>query len=766
MVVGPNGTGKVGAKVDHKNCFCRSRQPAFSHHLLCFVLDLLAQSSILCAICLGLGGEPRLLGRASEVETFIQNGKTQAYIELELANEHGKDPVITRTICEEGKQKSSFTWDGEVVSGKKVRQQAAEMFQIQIDNLCTFLPQEKVGNFSGFDSKSLLLETEKTLSKDKGLYTTHLELIEMQKDLHGGDDQVDSLQKKVEQLKVELESLEREVQRMEQLRRAEELADLLRKKLLWLKVDAMREECVTLKEEKDEKKKAYEEAMAESEPLKKAHDEAKRKLSDVKKEYEKFEKQITNHKHEMDRQKKKYETHDDEIEEALSALQTLDNQRAATERKAQEMRHRVDQLQQQVNSSPSIDELEIQYKQAREEQQGWLPRYNEKKRELDELHRRESSIKDELGNVQRKMKQLNDEKANRRRHVFQKAPEVKTAYEWIQQNRTVFRKEVIGPIACEVSPKSNNSAAYLEQHVPNAVLKSFVVQDKSDYDLLYKKVRVELNVPVNIITIDRIPHSKPRMYSEEKFNLLKRDHGVIGYLDESFEAPQVVLEALKSSASIEKVLVGNDQTQDSMDNKNLGGFLSKPENEGDRLCSYCIFTSHGGQSFKYTSQISHYSGKPSLRVDDIRAASWLTRGASEEGKRSVEREWEEKKTDLEEHLPLIEKAQQEYEDMRAKSQQAQSRVKDFQADRTNVQKLINKLQSAQRKLKELEEELAKDDDEEKKNKINELSQRIHHSLKAIKAHSDCYKQMLESTVNASGVRLTVESATVKERSCK
>jgi structural maintenance of chromosomes protein 5 len=713
-----------------------------------------------------LGGEPRLLGRASEVETFIQNGETQAYIELELANEHGKDPIITRTICHDEKKKSTFTWDGEVISGKKVRQQAAEMFQIQIDNLCTFLPQEKVGSFSGFESKSLLLETEKTLSKNKDLYNTHLELIEMQKDLHGGDDQVDSLQKKVEQLKVELEGLEREVQRMEQLRIDEELANLLRKKIIWLKVDAMREECVALKEEKDEKKRKLEEAMAKTEPLKQAHDEAQQKLNSVKKEYEKFEKLIINHKREMDRQKNKYETHDDEIEEVLSALQTLDNQRAATERKAQEMKHRVDQLQQQVNSSPSIDELEVQYNQAREEQKSLLPQYNEKKRELDELHRRESSIKDELGNVQRKMNQLNDEKANRRRIVFQKAPEVKAAYEWIQQNRTAFRKEVIGPVACEVSPKSNNSAAYLEQHVPNAVLKSFVVQDKSDYDLLYKKVRVELNVPVNIITIDRIPPSKPRIYSEEKLNLLKSDHGVIGYLDESLEAPQVVLEALKSSASIEKVLVGNDQTQDSMDNKNLAEFLSQPENEGGRLRSYCIFTSLGGQSFKYTSQISHYSGKPSLRVDDIKVASWLSRGASEEGKRNVERELKEKKEDLEELLPLIGKAQQELDGMRVRSQQAQARVKDSQADRTNVQKMINKLHSALRKLKDFEEELAKDDEDEKKNKVNELNQRIHHSLKAIKAHSDCYKQMLASTVNASGARFTLESATVEERSCK
>ena len=173
MVMGPNGSGK---------------------------------SSILCAICLGLGGEPRLLGRADKVESFIQNGETEAEIELEVTNEHGDDVIVTRTITQpdsavsrnnKNNKTSVFTWNGEVVSGKKVRERAALEFQIQLDNLCTFLPQEKVGNFSGISSKDLLLETEKTLSDNQDLYNTHMKLIKLQEDLMGGDNQVDNLKQKV-----------------------------------------------------------------------------------------------------------------------------------------------------------------------------------------------------------------------------------------------------------------------------------------------------------------------------------------------------------------------------------------------------------------------------------------------------------------------------------------------------------------------------------------------------------------------------------------
>ena len=191
--------------------------------------------------------------------------------------------------------------------------------------------------------------------------------------------------------------------------------------------------------------------------------------------------------------------------------------------------------------------------------------------------------------------------------------DVKNAFNWIHNNRNLFRKEVIGPIACEVSPKSNNAASYLEQHVPNTTLKSFVVQDKADYDLLYQKVRVENGVRINIIQVDRITEKEARMYSEEKMAILKHDHGIVGYLDESFDGPAVVMEALKSSARIEKVLVGNDKTQDSYDNRGLAELLSKPEKQGSDLQGYCLFTSKNQKSFKYTSSISKYSGQPSIR---------------------------------------------------------------------------------------------------------------------------------------------------------
>jgi len=50
------------------------------------------------------------------------------------------------------------------------------------------------------------------------------------------------------------------------------------------------------------------------------------------------------------------------------------------------------------------------------------------------------------------------------------------------------------------------------------------------------EVREELGLPINIILVKNVGQVK-RPYSDAKMNILKKDHGVEGYLDEMFEAP-------------------------------------------------------------------------------------------------------------------------------------------------------------------------------------------------------------------------------------
>lgn len=735
MVIGPNGTGK---------------------------------STILCAICLGLGGEPRLLGRASEIETFVANGEEEGEIELELVNtQGGPNPIIRREIRRQGKPKSLFYWDGHASSAKAVREKCLTEYNITVDNLCTFLPQDRVGSFSGFDSKQLLIETEKSLNANQNLYHTHQDLIEQQEKMKGGGNQKGTLEDKLQQLQAEHKRLGRAKELMEERDTAVKQSELLRKKLLWLEFDALVEATNLKKAAKADLKQKHAEVKATIQPLEQEYNKARMELDRLTEDTNRYDAEIRVHQKEMERQIKKYENHDDQIETICQDLYALDATRGAKERKAEDLRQKVQEYRKQMEGLPSLQSLKEEEFQCRNDAKAAMPEYENAKREHGRLVQESREVEDEVKRAQTKMHKLQDEKSRRNERIFRQQPHLKTISEWLQGNRTRFRKPVVGPIMCEIATKNHQTASYLEQHVPNATLKSFVVQCNEDYDLLYRSIREEKGVPINVLMIRDI---KPvhRIYSEEKMAILKRDHGVLGYMDDTFEAPPVVMAALRSSAQIEKVLIGGDKTQHSLDNKGLLEFLAQPEGGGgnhhDKLQSSCIFSSQGADKhFKYTSIISKYSGKASHRIDNVRPAKWLAPGVSEDTKQRTKAELDEVVQRHESLQPAIQKAEQELAETQEKAQAARAKVTEARDNLKDLQRYENKAKSSEAKLREAEKELEVSNDDEKEKLMGLLNKRVHHSLQALEAHSDSYLKMMKATVKCSGLRLNKAAVESEEK---
>ncbi|KAI0506150.1 P-loop containing nucleoside triphosphate hydrolase protein [Xylaria bambusicola] len=126
MVIGPNGTGK---------------------------------SSLVCAICLGLGYHPKHLGRASHVGEFVKHGEESATIEVEL-QKRPKDRANHTIRVQINREDNGRRWwlNGKESTHKAI-QELTRKLRIQIDNLCQFLPQDKVAEFAGLTPTRLLEET-------------------------------------------------------------------------------------------------------------------------------------------------------------------------------------------------------------------------------------------------------------------------------------------------------------------------------------------------------------------------------------------------------------------------------------------------------------------------------------------------------------------------------------------------------------------------------------------------------------------------------
>ncbi|KAI8647312.1 hypothetical protein BD408DRAFT_171306 [Parasitella parasitica] len=73
MIIGPNGTGK---------------------------------STIVCAIALGLGGTPALLGRAKDINEFVKTGEDEATIIIELKKVGTRNVIVQRSFRKSNKTNS------------------------------------------------------------------------------------------------------------------------------------------------------------------------------------------------------------------------------------------------------------------------------------------------------------------------------------------------------------------------------------------------------------------------------------------------------------------------------------------------------------------------------------------------------------------------------------------------------------------------------------------------------------------------------------
>jgi chromosome segregation ATPase len=190
MVIGPNGTGK---------------------------------SSLVCAICLGLGWGAKHLGRAGEVGEFVKHGMADAQIEIELQRRHNEpiNHVVRSRIIRDGNNRE--WWLNNKKTSLKAVQELTRNLSIQIDNLCQFLPQDKVSEFAALTPVELLQQTQRAAAPEEMLeWHSHLkkyrkEQKELQMQNTNDKEQLETLQARQDGLRAEVRRLEERKEIQEQV---------------------------------------------------------------------------------------------------------------------------------------------------------------------------------------------------------------------------------------------------------------------------------------------------------------------------------------------------------------------------------------------------------------------------------------------------------------------------------------------------------------------------------------------------------------------
>lgn len=171
--------------------------------------------------------------------------------------------VIRRVIRRDNT--SSWWLNGKACTRKDILHVMREL-NVQVENLCQFLPQDKVASFAALDARELLKETEHAVGGES-LLTKHTQLIQLKNDTKNITQQYKQRQELLDDLKRKNQMLERDVLRFREREKCLREVAQLELKRPWLLFELQRQTALTLNNQVKEAKNELARYEQEQEPL-------------------------------------------------------------------------------------------------------------------------------------------------------------------------------------------------------------------------------------------------------------------------------------------------------------------------------------------------------------------------------------------------------------------------------------------------------------------------------------------------------------------
>ncbi|EFN54004.1 hypothetical protein CHLNCDRAFT_58355 [Chlorella variabilis] len=608
LVLGPNGTGK---------------------------------SSLVCAICVGLAGRTSLLGRAEDVSSFVRRGASAGWVEITLSSGNPMRPHVVRREMHRDTNSSEWYINREKVRMKDVEELVRDKLKVQLDNLCQFLPQDKVVEFARMTPKDLLEATEKAIGNGE-LYEQHSQLIKVRRELAGHDQHKAALDESVAQLKADNSRSTRDVQNIQRRQQLMEEVELARQKLPWVVFEGRRKAWEKDKELRDSAKRRLQERQQAQQgdegPLAARQQllerlRAKKKVLDA--ELKEADQKLAGGP--AARGRDPQPGLEDEMNAALeeitakqAEIQGLATAAAARERKVAELEAALAGLEEAVAGLPPLGdtgELGAQRQQLQKEShdiamQASAPLL------VSSLNMQVEELQGSLEAVQRrrrlaedKLRRIDDSKMRRLQALDQRYRGIAAVWRYLQANRARFKYPVYGPIALEVECPDPLHVRCLEQQVAANVWSFFVTQHKDDHDLLEEECK-RFNFRPSVACYKGDPHEPIRHPRGEASEYAR--YGISQTLDCVFVAPPVVKRVLCDEARIHEAYVGDRGTR-----------VEELFRDHDRLqqvytpdCSYRRAVVGGGGVAAVRTRSAYNSTAESTLVGDLRPARLLSGAAT------------------------------------------------------------------------------------------------------------------------------------------
>nr|XP_012309305.1 structural maintenance of chromosomes protein 5 isoform X2 [Aotus nancymaae] len=658
------------------------------------------KSSIVCAICLGLAGKPAFMGRADKVGFFVKRGCSRGMIEIELFRASG-NLIITREI--DVAKNQSFWFINKKSTTQKVVEEQVAALNIQVGNLCQFLPQDKVGEFAKLSKIELLEATEKSIGPPE-MHRYHCEL----KNFREKEKQLEtSCKEKTEYLQKMVQRNERykqDVERFYERKRHLDLIEMLEAKRPWVEYENVRQEYEEVKLVRDRVKEEVRKLKEGQIPMTRRIEEMERERHNLEARIKEKATDIKEASQKCKQKQDVIERKDKHIEELQQALTVKQNEEHDRQRRINNTRKMIEDLQNELkttenceNLQPQIDAITNDLRRIQDEKALCEGEIIDKRREKETLEKEKKSVDDHIVRFDNLMNQKEDKLRQRFRDTYD-------AVLWLRNNRDKFKQRVCEPIMLTINMKDNKNAKYIENHIPSNDLRAFVFESQEDMEVFLKEVRDNKKLRVNAVIAPKSSYADRA--PSRSLNELKQ-YGFFSYLRELFDAPDPVMSYLCCQYHIHEVPVGTERTRERIERVIQETQLKQ------------IYTAEE----KYVVKTSFYSNKVISSNTSLKVAQFLTVTVDLEQRRHLE----ERLKEINRKLQAVESGlialRETSKHLEHKDNELRQKKKELLERKTRKRQLEQKISSKLGSLKLMEQDTCNLEEEEQKAsaKIREIN---------------------------------------------
>ncbi|WFC98940.1 Structural maintenance of chromosomes protein 5 [Malassezia yamatoensis] len=470
MIIGPNGTGK---------------------------------STVVCAIALGLGWKPSVLGRAKDIASYVKLGHQQGWVEIELQGlQDGPNLTVRRVLFRESNS-SDWLLNGRMASAREVHQ-AISQFHIEVGNLCTFLPQDRVADFASMTPARLLQETQHAAG-DARLSEWHADLI-----IHG--QQLSSIKTRIERdeqershLEERNQVLERDVRRYEQRVELEKQVAILNARIPYAQYR--------------EAKQRYDRARSDRSLAKQTVREIETAMEPIKEQRERIEQNIQKLDLRTTEQRKEAESvhvtmkrilHDREQGELeMAGLHEQEKLLEQAESNRQnliiELQLKISELEKQTERAPTpttSSQLDSELRTVKSALRTIAEDMRENEIQRTDLMSEERRLLSRRQQAEQRLTQLDNVRHQRIQILAQADQDTYKAIQWLASHRELFQKEIYDPVLVLLDVKQPDAARAIESCLNWNIQRTFVCQCRADYDLFTRELIDKRGWRLNVVELE------------------------------------------------------------------------------------------------------------------------------------------------------------------------------------------------------------------------------------------------------------------------